>query len=132
MKYTKKLQILLELNKINGNIVSVGSFNFFDCSIKKQNNNYYLNISPKFLGNVDSSLYKIDLGSDINKINININKINIDEILNEIKSQAEHLSDSENRMENIKNIQNDEKFKKELETELKNLIENAKNLKQAA
>jgi hypothetical protein len=120
MKYAKKLQVLLELNKVNGNIISIGSFSVYSCNITKENNKYYLNISPKSLNEISSSLYKIDLG-------VNLDQININNILDKITKQAVRLNGSEDRMENIKNIQNDEKFKKELETELKNLINKANN-----
>ena len=111
MKYTKRLQLLLELHKIsNYNSVSLGNFTNFEIKI----NGNILTIHPKNLTDVGSSLYKVDISG---------NK-SIDEILEKLIKQAECLPDAKDRIKNIEKIMGDEEFKNKLQTTLDNLEEN--------
>lgn len=112
MKYTKHLQILFELYKVNKDTVQT-NFSFWNISIS--NNKKYLVFSPKLREDIGSSMYKIEI-SKIPK-----NK-KIDYILEQLKTQANHLNDADTRIANIQKIMNDEKFKEQLQIALNELL----------
>ena len=112
MKYTKRLQILLELYKVNKDTVQT-NFSFWNISVS--DNKKYLIFSPKLGEDVGSSMYKIEISKIPKNKEINY-------ILEQLKFQASSLNDADTRIDTIQKIMNNEKFKEQLQLALNQLL----------